>query len=97
MFDEETTIELIKPVTIGKGEGAIEVTELKLREPAAGELEKAAESRTGIGSQITLISLVAKVPRGAVEKLCQRDLTIASRFLNSFTDGGQTTPSDGDD
>lgn len=96
MFDEETTIPLVKPVTIGKGDGAIEYTELKLREPAAGELEKAAASTTGIGSQITLISLVSKVPRSAIEKLCQRDLTTASRFLNSFTDGGQTTPSDGD-
>ena len=96
MLDEETTIELVKPVTIGKGEGAIEVTELKLREPTAGELEKSAAASTGIGSQITLISLVAKVPRGAIEKLCQRDLTTASRFLNSFTDGGQETPSDGD-
>lgn len=96
-MEEEQIVELIKPVSIGKGEGAIEVTELKLREPTAGELEKASAASTGIGSQITLISLVAKVPRSAVEKLCQRDLQAASRVLNSFTDGGQETPTDGDD
>ncbi|UPG86857.1 phage tail assembly protein [Luteibacter aegosomatis] len=97
MHEDEITIELIKPVLIGKGEGAIEYTELKLREPVAGELEKASMASTAIGSQITLISLVAKVPRGAVEKLCQRDLQAASRVLNSFTDGGQEIPTDGDD
>lgn len=89
MFDDEITITLSKAVTIGKAENAITYEEIKLREPTAGEMEKAARADTAIGSAITLISLVAAVPRSTVEKFSKRDLVAANKFLEGFTDAGQ--------
>ena len=65
MFEEEKTITLIKPVAIGKGEAAISYEELNLREPTAGELEKAARADTSIGVVINMISLVARRKRAS--------------------------------
>lgn len=89
MFEDEKTITLIKPVVIGKGDAAVTYEELKLREPSAGELEKAARADTSIGVVINMISLVAGIPRAAAEKLCRRDLAAASSFLEGFTTTGQ--------
>ena len=94
--DDETTIDLVKPVTLGKGEASVTYTELALHEPTAGELEKASREDTPIGTTITLIALVSKVPRVAIEKLCQRDLKAANDFLASFSDLGTATGPDGD-
>lgn len=89
MFDDEITITLSKPVIIGKAENAVTYDEIKLREPTAGEMEKAARADTMIGSAITLISLVGAIPRGAVEKFSKRDLVAANKFLEGFTEAGQ--------
>jgi len=86
--EEEKTIHLRKPLTVGSGDGAITYPELKLREPTAGELEKAQRADTSVGVMINLISSIAKVPRGAVEQLSQRDLAEASAYLSGFTDAG---------
>jgi len=94
-FEEEVTLELIKPVSIGKGEGAVQYTEIKLREPNAGELEKAARADTNIGSLITMISLISAIPRSAVEKFSRADIQAAEALLGSFTGGGQQIPTDG--
>ncbi|MDY7560220.1 phage tail assembly protein [Pseudomonas sp. CCC3.2] len=88
MFEEETTIELSKPVVIGTGDTAQTYTELKLREPTAGEIEKASRADTGPGSAITLISLITKIPRGAIEKISKRDLMAADKYLQGFSDAG---------
>ena len=89
MFEDEITITLSKPVVIGKAESAITYDEIKLREPTAGEMEKAARADTMIGSAITLISLVAAIPRSVVEKFSKRDLVAANKFLEGFTEAGQ--------
>lgn len=89
MLEEEKTIELIKPVVLGKGDAAQTYSELKLREPEAGEIEKASRADTQIGVVITLVHLIAKIPRGAAEKLCQRDLSQCSEYLGVFTEAGQ--------
>lgn len=91
MFDEEITITLSKPVVIGKDDNAITYAELQLREPTAGELEKATRADTSVGAAITLISLIAKIPRAAVEKISKRDLVAANKFLEGFTDAGPST------
>lgn len=88
-FEEEKTITLRKPITIGAGEGAITYTELVLREPTAGELEKASKADTGFGVTINLISIIAKIPRSAIERLGQRDLMAANEYLGTFTEAGQ--------
>lgn len=90
MFEDEITIILSKPVTIGKDEAAISYHELKLREPTAGELEKATRADTSIGAAITLISLISAIPRSAVERISKRDLVAANNFLEGFTEPGQS-------
>ncbi|WP_431276278.1 phage tail assembly protein [Variovorax ureilyticus] len=76
MDETEKTITLRKPVKLAD----IEYTSLTLREPTAGEIEKAANATTNVGVVINLISLVAKVPRKAIENLCKRDLQEAGDF-----------------
>lgn len=95
MFDDELALSLIKPVTLGKGDAAVTYSELKLREPTAGELEKASREDTAIGTTITLISMIAKVPRPAIERLSQRDLKAANDFLASFSAPGAETETAG--
>lgn len=87
LIEEEKTIELRKPVKLGH----IEYAALDLREPTAGELSKATKAGGDVDVAIALISLVAKVPRGAIEKLCQRDFQEAADFLGSFTVTGPKT------
>lgn len=76
----EKTITLQKPVKLGD----VEYTELKLREPTAGELEKAASAKNNVGAVIEMISLIAKVPRKVAEDLCQRDFREADAFFGTF-------------
>lgn len=90
MLEDEITITLSKPVVMGKAENAVTYDEIKLREPTAGEMEKAARADTMIGSAITLISLVGAIPRSVVEKFSKRDLVAANKFLEGFTGAGQT-------
>lgn len=79
---ETLTLILRKPVTLGD----LVFDKLELREPVAKELAKASKSGQGVDIAITLISIIAAVPRSAVELLCQRDLTAASDFLGGFSD-----------
>lgn len=77
----EKTITLRKPVSIGD----VQFTELKLREPTAGELAKAAGAANNVGAVIELISAVAKVPRKVAEDLAQRDFREADDFFAQFS------------
>ena len=80
---DEITIQLRKPITIGD----IVYDKLVLKEPTAGQIEKASSaSSNGISMVINLISTVAVVPRKVAEGLCQRDFKEASNFLDSFED-----------
>ena len=79
-FEEEKTLTLRKPVKIGE----IVYDSLALREPTAGELSKANKQADPIDSMILLISLVAKVPKTAIEQMTQRDLEDAADFLGGF-------------
>lgn len=84
---DEKTMELRKPVALGH----VEYATLDLREPTAGDLSKASKAGSDVDVAIALISIVAKVPRGAIEKLCQRDFQEAADFLGSFTVLGPPT------
>ena len=86
-MQDEKTITLRKPVTLGD----VVYDKLELREPTAGELEKASKATTNLGIVMNLISAVAKIPRVVVEGLCQRDLKEAGDFLDGFSAGGPTT------
>lgn len=94
LIEEEKTLVLRKPVEFAK----VTYESLDLCEPTAGQLSKANKAGDNIDVAIMLLSLVAKVPRGAIEKLGQRDLQEASDFLGSFTvtghqTGGTSSPS----
>ncbi len=88
---EEKILHLRTPVSLGKGAEAIVYETLTLREPTAGELEKATRADTNIGVGITLISLVAGIPRPAAEKLSNRDFQEANEYLGGFTVIGPTS------
>src|SRR5260364_207579 len=81
-MDETEIIPLHKSVKVGE----ITYETLTLREPTAGQLEKASQATTQIGVAISLIALVAKVPRAVIEHLCQRDLKTISDFLGRFSE-----------
>lgn len=89
MQDDQLTITFSKPISLGKGDDAQVYDKVDLREPTAGELEKASRADTSIGVAISLISLIGKIPRGVVEQMGQRDLAQANTFLSGFSDGGQ--------
>lgn len=86
---DEKTIHLRKPLTLGAGDGAVTYPELNLREPTAGELEKASRADTAVGVMINLVNLITKIPRSAVEQLSQRDLAEVSDYLGGFTKPGE--------
>jgi len=84
-LQDELTVILHKPITRGSADT---VTELKLREPSAGEISKSDQAAKRHGSSIAgelmLISLVSGIELPFVEKLCARDYHAASEFLNAF-------------
>ena len=84
-FEEEKTIALRKPIVLGE----LSYDHLDLREPLAFEIAKAQTAVTSADAAITLISLVAKVPRKVVEQLCQRDFNEANLFLAQAADSGE--------
>ncbi len=94
-MDDEKVLVLRKPVSMGGKEG-VNITELHLREPTAGELDTASRvPGSNVTQAIKLISLVSKVPVKAIEQISQRDLAEASDFLGSFVDpsnGSESTP-----
>jgi len=86
---EGNVLKLRDPIVLGAGEKALAFAEFALREPTAGELEKAARSDTSVGTIITLISLIAAVPRSVCEKIPQTELKEADSFFASFDRASQ--------
>nr|GAT43696.1 predicted protein [Mycena chlorophos] len=85
------------PFVLKAGDAQKEYSELNLREPTAGELEKASRAETSVGITIKMIAAVSGWPEAAVSKLCQRDFREASDFFANLSNDGDETPSDGDD
>ncbi|KVZ18639.1 hypothetical protein WT88_29610 [Burkholderia stagnalis] len=86
-MEDQKILTLRKPVKIGDET----FTTLTLREPTAGELERATVAERGLTVTINLISMVAGVPRQVVERITGRDLREAASFLEGFTEDGPTT------
>lgn len=76
----EKVVTLQKPVEFA----GVTHTELRLREPTAAQMEKAANAKNNIGAVIDMISLVAAVPRQVAEQLCQRDFKECDAFFGQF-------------
>lgn len=85
---ETLTLVFARVLTLGAGDNATAFESVELREPTAGELEKATRADTQIGVVINLVSSVGRIPRGVAEKMSQRDLGKASAFFGTFTDAG---------
>jgi len=86
-LQDELVITLRKPVKLGA-----EIYEsLTLREPTAGEVEKATAEGGGQKFINTLVGLVAGVPRPAIDKIGVRDVAQAGDYLLGFINAGQTT------
>lgn len=90
MFEEEKTIQLRKPLVLGTGENAITYSELKLREPNAGEIARAQiGAPTDTDISLNLLCYVAGIPRKAADQLCQRDLRTVASFFSQDSDDGE--------
>ena len=80
-MEDTKTLTLRKPIEFG----GVKYETLDLREPTAGELEKAFNASNDMGVAINLVSAVSKIPRKAVEGMGQRDLKEASDFFARFS------------
>jgi len=87
-MEDTKIITLNKPIVIGEDTYSL----LTLREPEAGELERATKGdRAGLTVTIDLIAMVAGVPRKVAEKLPSRKLSEAAKFIEGFTEDGPQT------
>lgn len=78
---DEMTLVLRRPVDAANKQ----YTEVKLREPNAGELDQASRARSGVGSLMALISIVAQVPIAVPQGMRSRDLAEADAFFGRFS------------
>lgn len=76
----EKSIELREPIEFG----GRTYTSLELREPKAGELEKASLAATSAGTIISLIASMMNCPRKVIEQVPSTEFNEASDFLGSF-------------
>jgi hypothetical protein len=83
---DELVLPLRKPVALDDRQ----VTELKLREPTAGELE-AFNRATGWARDIAAVAAVTGIPSDAAGKILGGDLKRAMRFIESFLHAAPTT------
>lgn len=86
-METELSLDLLVPVTFAK----VEYTSLHLTEPSGGELIASGKAGTSMEQLVTLIYMNAKVPRGAVELMKQRDLMEAASFFARFSDESPPT------
>jgi hypothetical protein len=86
-MEDEKIITLKKPIKVGD----MEFSSLTLREPTAGELERATKHDRPISVSIDLIAMVAGVPRAVAERLPSRKLKEASEFIGGFSEDSQET------
>jgi hypothetical protein len=87
-MEDTKVITLDKPIVVGE----TSYESLTLREPEAGELERATKGdRAGLTVTIDLISMIAGVPRKVAEKLPSRKLSEAAQFIEGFTVTGPQT------
>ncbi len=89
---DELTITLRQPIRYPPQNGET-YTQIHLREPKAGEMEKSGE-KTGMASIYHLGFLVSGVPIGVFQELPARDYMKVRNYLMGFTQGGLETGDD---
>ncbi|MFM0135098.1 phage tail assembly protein [Caballeronia grimmiae] len=83
-MSDTKTIQLRKPLTYGKGDQAKTVDAITLREPTAGEYEKAEKAAGVYGLQIALIALLSGVPVDVIDQMYTSQIDEAADFIGSF-------------
>jgi len=96
-LQDEFTLTLRKPITLGEGADAETYTHLDLREPEAAEmLDFNRRSTKDPGDALKhLIAKVSGAPLAVVAKMKARDFTKASTYLVAFME--EEADGDGDD
>ena len=84
---EELVITLKKPL---KSRAGVEVAEITLREPTAGEW-KTWDKLSGVEADIAAIAKVAGQPPYLIEEMAASQVVEASRYLAGFIRAGQPT------
>ncbi|TCK43982.1 tail assembly chaperone E/41/14-like protein [Paraburkholderia sp. BL8N3] len=95
-MSDTKTIELRKALSYGKGADAKIVEAITLREPSAGDYEKAEKTAGVYGFQIALIALLSGVPVDVVDQMYTSQIDEAADFIGSFGKEAisSTAPSD---
>lgn len=78
------TIVLRKSLTHGKGDAVTTVSEITLREPLAGDYERAEQSAGVYGTSIALIALLSGVPVDVIDQMYGSQIDEAEEFVASF-------------
>lgn len=87
-MSDTKSIQLRKPVTIGKDAAAQTFDALTLREPRAGEFESAEKMAMKCGYDVALVSLVAGVPVDAVDLMGVTVVDEAMDYFATFAPDG---------
>jgi len=83
-MSDTKTIQLRKPLSYGKGDQAKTVDSITLREPTAGEYEKAENAAGVYGLQIALVALLSGVPVDVIDQMYASQIDEAADFIGSF-------------
>lgn len=80
---DELTIVFKKPIVLAD----THYTDITLREPTVGEMEKAGEF-SGVGELIELTRVIAAVPQGVVRQIPISQFREIAAYFRFFTQGG---------
>lgn len=96
ILDDELTITLRKPITLGSANDSETYDHLDLREPLAGEmLDFNRKAGTDPGDALRrLIAKISGVPLAVIDRLKARDFNKASAYLMAFLDPDQAAAAD---
>lgn len=83
MSDTKTII-LRKPLKYGKDGAETTVSEIALREPLAGDYEKAEQSAGIYGTSVALIALLSSAPVDVIDQMYGSQIDEAEDFIASF-------------
>ncbi|WP_322069966.1 phage tail assembly protein [Paraburkholderia bannensis] len=91
-MSETKTIELRKPLTYGKEDALATVSQITLREPLAGDYEKAEQAASVYGTSIALIALLSGVPVDVIDQMYGSQIDEAEDFIASFGHAAARNP-----
>ncbi len=79
--DESFTVYLVKPLELENGE---KINQLKITEPTFEQLRSAMKSSNQIEQAIIIISNMAGISSGIIQRLKTRDITVCGAVMSFF-------------